>query len=176
MIRSGAACGAGPPPCSTIVTVSSPDVLKSYFGIRARSSMARAEVPHPLDGGLATKFNPQGCSRSSQTGRAGTPWGSMPPSKPAKGPCKGTFTRDLRWRLRRLAPIDRASGGRFENYWNRSASRPQPDFEFPGGPQCRQTSFRRIFGPIRCHLLMECDYLRVIRPHAGCCIRGRHLA
>src|SRR3954464_15401271 len=71
LIRSGVACGAGPPPCSTIVTVSSPDVLRRYFGIRARSSTARDEVPHPLDGGLATKFNPQACSGSSETGRAG---------------------------------------------------------------------------------------------------------
>src|SRR5215216_4941553 len=73
LIRSGVACGAGPPPCSTIVTVSSPDVLKRYFGIRARSSMARDEVPHPLDGGLATKFNPQPCSGSSGNRTGGSP-------------------------------------------------------------------------------------------------------
>src|SRR6266545_6096891 len=75
LIRSGAACGAGPPPCSTIVTVSSPDVLKRYFGIRARSSTARDEVPHQLDGGLATKFNPPACSGLSETGMGRNPWG-----------------------------------------------------------------------------------------------------
>src|SRR5881409_781347 len=58
LIRSGAACGAGPPPCSIIVTVSSPDVLRRLSRKnRARSSTARSEVPPPLDGGLVTKFN-----------------------------------------------------------------------------------------------------------------------
>src|SRR5215212_8359154 len=87
LIRSGTACGAGPPPCSTIVTVSSPDVLKRYFGIRARSSMARNEVPHPLDGGWVTKFNPQACSGLLETGVGRNPG----ESRLAKGPSQGTF-------------------------------------------------------------------------------------
>src|SRR5688572_18498788 len=86
LIRSGAACGAGPPPCSTIVTVSSPDVLKRYSEFRARTSTARHEVPHPLDGGLATKFNPQAYSVSSETGWAPTHESVDTPSRPAKGP------------------------------------------------------------------------------------------
>src|SRR6185436_1326015 len=90
LIRSGAACGAGPPPCSTIVTVSSPDVFRRCLGIRARSSTARDEVPHPLDGGLAAKFNRQAASGDRRSGGPGTP-------------------RDLRLRLRRVGPI---GGGR----------------------------------------------------------------
>jgi len=38
LIRSGAACGDGPPPCSTIVTVTSPDVS----GRSTRLSAGRA--------------------------------------------------------------------------------------------------------------------------------------
>src|SRR4051795_6396859 len=82
LIRSGTACGAGPPPCSTIVTVSSPDVLRRCLGvrccldlrrclgIRGRSSTARGEVPHPLDGGLAGKFNRQEPCRGGNLRRA----------------------------------------------------------------------------------------------------------
>src|SRR4051794_12801029 len=41
LIRSGTACGAGPPPCSIIVTVSSPDVL---WELVAKTGLGMAPV------------------------------------------------------------------------------------------------------------------------------------
>src|SRR3954451_19637629 len=118
LIRSGTACGAGPPPCSTIVTVSSPDVLRRCLGvrccldlgrclgIRGRSSTARGEVPHPLDGGLAVKFNRQAPSRGGTRREHRCPR----PGKP----------RDLRLRLDVGANWRETCGCSLENSSNRS--------------------------------------------------------
>src|SRR5829696_1797356 len=151
LIRSGAACGAGPPPCSTIVTVSSPDVLRRYFGIRARSSMARGEVPHPLDGGFSTKFNPQACSADRKPdgpeslGNVDAPVEDRP--NPSQGPSRGPFDGDR-------GVWDRSTGrprGWVRKLLESPASHRQPDFEFPGGFRADKPRFGVVsdrFAPI----------------------------
>ena len=73
-------------------------ILEGDFGIRARSSTARDEVPHPLDGGLATKFNrqvssghrkPDGPERRDVDGHKSAP--NRP--TPAGGPILGSRGR-----------------------------------------------------------------------------------
>ena len=44
MIRSDAACGAGPPPCSTIVTISSPMSREAEYWLRSGRFLARSGI------------------------------------------------------------------------------------------------------------------------------------
>ena len=134
LIRS-AATGAGPPPCSTIVTVSSPDVLRRCLGITDLELegvlefgpvLARlvGEVPHPLDGGLVAKFNWQAPAASSETGWAGTPGRRCPVEA-----SQGTFDCDCGVR-KRIGRGTSAAGSK--NGSNRPALRGRPDLGFPG--------------------------------------------